>query len=74
VEEVLTMLSNFTFWEELQVAASQVGRDAKTVCIKAGIPASTRKDLPLVANPQAKTRMKIINTLKSMGWEDRRCS
>ncbi|NRA43512.1 MAG: hypothetical protein HRU09_01015 [Oligoflexales bacterium] len=64
------MLSNVTFWEQLQVAASQVGKDANTVCKKAGIPASTRKDLPLVANPQPKTRKKIISTLVALGWED----
>lgn len=68
------MFSRTTFWEELQIAASEVGRDAKAICIKAGIPASTRKDLPLVENPQSKTRKKSFRTLVSMGWEDRRCS
>ena len=60
-----------TYYEELQKAASVVGKDVITICRKAGLPESTRKDLPFVASPHAKTKMKIFRALKSYGWDER---
>lgn len=72
----VAMLSNrsLTYWEELEIAADDVRKDAKTICRLAGLPESTRKNLPTVENPHRRTRIKILRTLVSLGWEENRCS
>lgn len=57
------------YWEDLELAAFEVCKDAKTICKIAHVPASTRKNLPTVNFPQARTRKKILQTLVKLGWE-----